>query len=98
MIGQDIPPPRPPAGSFSAVIFRRSAMDAAPALLAYAAPDDSASASLFMFSPGCVAPGRGGPNDPPLCEIAPWNSPFASGDAHSMLTAMPPADSPKIVT
>src|ERR1035438_770991 len=64
MIGQDIPPPRPPAGSFSAVILRRSAMDAAPALLAYAAPDDSASASLFMFSPACVAPGRGGPNDP----------------------------------
>ena len=50
-----------------------------------------------MFSPGKVV-GRGGPNEPPLCEIAPWKSPFASGDAHSMLTAMPPADSPKIVT
>ena len=42
--------------------------------------------------------GRGGPNEPPLSEIAPWNSPFASGDAHSMLTAIPPADSPKMVT
>ena len=50
-----------------------------------------------MFSPG-----DGdlliGPNEPPLCEIAPWKSPLARGDALSMLTAMPPADSPKIVT
>ena len=50
-----------------------------------------------MFSPGMVGR-RGGPNDPPLSEIAPWNNPFASGEAHSMLTAMPPADSPKMVT
>ncbi len=72
-------------------------MDETPALLAYASPERSASASRFKFSPGMVV-GRGGPNEPPLCEIAPWNSPFASGEAHSMLTAIPPADSPKIVT
>ena len=30
--------------------------------------------------------------------MAPWKRPLACGDAHSMLTAMPPADSPKIVT
>ena len=50
-----------------------------------------------MFSPG-EGDLPSGPNEPPLCEIAPWNSPLARGDAQSMLTAMPPADSPKIVT
>ena len=50
-----------------------------------------------MFSPGTAA-GRGGPKEPPLSEIAPSKRPFASGDAHSMLTAIPPADSPKMVT
>ena len=50
-----------------------------------------------MFSPGCGFLLLG-PKEPPLCEIAPWNRPLARGDAHSMLTAMPPADSPKIVT
>ena len=39
-----------------------------------------------------------GPNEPPLWEMAPWKSPLARGEAASMLTAMPPADSPKIVT
>jgi len=36
---------------------------------------------------------RAGPKLPPLSEIAPWKSPFAAGEAQSMLTAMPPADS-----
>ncbi len=53
-------------------------------------------ARVRMFSPGPPA-GRGGPKDPPLSEIAPSNRPLASGEAHSWLTAMPPADSPKIV-
>ena len=51
----------------------------------------------FMFSPGKMV-GREGPNKPPLCEIAPVNSPLAWGDAHNMLTEIAPTDSPKIVT
>ena len=39
-----------------------------------------------------------GPKLPPLSEMAPVKSPLASGEAASMLTAIPPADSPKIVT
>ncbi len=50
-----------------------------------------------MFSPGCGFLLLG-PKEPPLCEIAPWKSPLATGDALNMLTAIPPADSPKIVT
>ena len=50
-----------------------------------------------MFSPGPPL-ARTGPNDPPLSEMAAWNSPLASGEAHSWLTAIAPADSPKIVT
>ena len=50
-----------------------------------------------MFSPGYDLSSTG-PNDPPLWEIAPLKSPFARGDAQSMLTEIPPADSPKIVT
>jgi hypothetical protein len=41
---------------------------------------------------------RGIPKLPPLSEIARWNSPFAYGDTVNMLTEIPPADSPKIVT
>ncbi len=50
-----------------------------------------------MFSPANEGV-RDGPKEPPLCEIAPWNSPAASGDAASIETEIPPADSPKIVT
>src|SRR5579862_1773113 len=89
MIGQAKPMLRPPAESLSAGNFRSSAIDEAPAVLAYASPARSASARRFKFSPGKVV-SRGGPNDPPLCEMAPSNSPFAKGDAHSMLTAIPP--------
>src|SRR6187455_3455421 len=64
----------------------------------HAAPSFSAVASPCMFSPGPAPPARIGPNDPPLSEIARWKSPLASGEAASWLTAMPPADSPKIVT
>src|SRR5665213_658329 len=96
MIGQAPPKPRL-AGSLSGASFRNSAMDEAPALLAKASPPRSASARRFRFSPGKVV-GRGGPNEPPLSEIAPSKSPLASGDAHNMLTEMPPADSPKMVT
>src|SRR5665647_1149149 len=96
MIGHDIPSPRP-GGSLSISIFRSSAMEETPALSIYDCPARSASARRFKFSPGKVV-GLGGPNEPPLWEMAPWNNPLASGDAHSMLTAIPPADSPKIVT
>src|SRR5271167_3679307 len=34
----------------------------------------------------------------PLSAIAPWNRPFAVGDAIAAYTLWPPADSPKIVT
>src|SRR5512139_109466 len=108
MIGQwfkpgGLPPERtgwlraPPPASLSGVSFRASAMDATPASLSVATPERSASAKRHIFSPGRGA-GLGGPNEPPLSEIAPLNSPLASGDAHNMLTAIPPADSPKMVT
>ena len=41
---------------------------------------------------------RVGPNEPPLCEITLLNRPLANGDAASILTEIPPADSPAIVT
>ena len=88
---------RPASITFSAGSARSSFNDGAPAALAISAPDASASARTRMFSPG-TGDLLLGPNEPPLCEIAPWKSPFARGDAQSMLTAMPPADSPKIVT
>src|ERR1035437_6356844 len=96
MIGHDIPKPRP-TGSWSGATLRNSAMDEAPALLAKASPPRSASARRFKFSPGKVV-GRGGPSESPLCEIAPVKHPLACGDAHNMLTEIPPADSPKMVT
>jgi len=43
-------------------------------------PACSASSSAGMFSPGADG-ARVGPKEPPLSDIAPWNSPFASGDA-----------------
>src|SRR5581483_5664318 len=97
MMGHDSPRLRPAESSLSAGILRRSARDAAPAFFAKSSPERSASARRFRFSPGSVA-GRGGTKEPPLSEIAPSNKPFASGDAQRMLTASPPADSPKMVT
>ena len=79
MIGQAAPLPKP-AGSWPGASFRRSAIDAAPVFCAKATPACSASARRFMFSPGYVV-GRGGPNEPPLCEMAPWKRPLACGDA-----------------
>src|SRR5450759_5453770 len=87
-MGHDIPSPRPD-GSLPASIFLSSAMEETLALSKYTWPERSASARRFWFSPGKVV-GLGGPKLPPLCEIAPWNSPLANGDAHSMLTAIPP--------
>ena len=89
--------PRAAARILSAGILRKSAIESAPAARASASPPRSASASGRMFSPGDPAV-RWWPKEPPLSEIAPWNKPFASGEAQSMLIAMPPADSPKIVT
>ena len=98
VIGHAMPRRRRPASTtFSDGSARSSFSDPAPAVLAISAPETSASASERMFSPG-DGDLLTGPNEPPLCEIAPWKSPLARGEAHSMLTAMPPADSPKIVT
>ena len=72
-------------------------MLAAPRLPRNCLPTASAAASVGTSSPPSVAR-RDGANEPPLSEITFWKSPFAYGDAASMLTAMPPADSPKIVT
>ena len=38
------------------------------------------------------------PNRPPLCPMARWKSPAASGVAIRVFTLHDPADSPKIVT
>ena len=81
----------------SAESLRASASDFAPSFSNRFIPDFSAIASVGVCCPPS-APVRGGAKLPPLSEIAFWNSPFAAGDAPSMLTAIPPADSPKIVT
>ena len=39
-----------------------------------------------------------GQNEPPLSLMAPRNRPLHNGEAQRMLTEMPPADSPAIVT
>src|SRR5205823_3073923 len=96
MIGHAAPLPQPP-GSLSGATLRNSASDLAPAFVVNSTPDFSASPSRRMFSPGYVVT-RDGPNDPPLCEMAPRKRPLASGEAQSMLTEIPPADSPKMVT
>ena len=89
---------RGPTGSLSGAIFRNSAMDETPAALGVSFAGALGIGEAFHVFAGRVACGCGGPNEPPLSEMAPWKSPLASGDAHNMLTAMPPADSPKIVT
>ena len=72
-------------------------MSFAPRLARKLCPAASATLSGGTFWPPSLAK-RGGPKLPPLSEIARWNNPFAAGEAASMLTAIPPADSPKIVT
>ncbi len=59
-------------------------------------------AASAVFSVGTLDPPSlavfSGANDPPLSEIAFANRPLAAGEAASMDTEMPPADSPKMVT
>src|SRR5208282_281857 len=93
-------PPKPGGEFFrmsAAEIFLASAIEAAPSFDMKAAPSFSATARGGTFSPPSFE-SLGGANDPPLSEMAPWKSPLASGEAASMLTEIPPADSPKIVT
>ena len=90
--------PRGEAFRMSAAgFFRASAIEAAPSLERKAAPSFSARARVCMFMPLSLSR-CAGPKFPPLSEIAPWNKALASGEAASMLTAIPPADSPNIVT
>jgi len=79
------------ASMSSADSDRSSASEAAPALRMNSMPARSASSSDAGARLGVG-------NKAPLSPMARWNSPLASGDAMSALTASEPADSPAMVT